>query len=81
MSQSCINLSGLIPFSGITLNCLYRAMKGGKALEKVNEKVNGVPETLKYGASEGTRTLDLRFTKPMLYQLSYAGLLPQTWNC
>ena len=30
-----------------------------------------------YGASEGTRTLDLRFTKPMLYQLSYAGLLPQ----
>ena len=26
-----------------------------------------------YGASEGTRTLDLRFTKPMLYQLSYAG--------
>lgn len=27
-----------------------------------------------YGASEGTRTLDLRFTKPMLYQLSYAGL-------
>ena len=25
------------------------------------------------GASEGTRTLDLRFTKPMLYQLSYAG--------
>lgn len=28
-----------------------------------------------YGASEGTRTLDLRFTKPMLYQLSYAGFL------
>ena len=27
------------------------------------------------GASEGTRTLDLRFTKPMLYQLSYAGLI------
>src|SRR6185436_7043595 len=27
------------------------------------------------GASEGIRTLDLRFTKPMLYQLSYAGLL------
>ena len=46
------------------------------ALEKVNEKVNGVLETLKYGASEGTRTLDLRFTKPMLYQLSYAGCLP-----
>ena len=30
-----------------------------------------------YGASEGTRTLDLRFTKPMLYQLSYAGLTLQ----
>ena len=30
-------------------------------------------DLLKNGASEGTRTLDLRFTKPMLYQLSYAG--------
>ena len=26
------------------------------------------------GASEGIRTPDLRFTKPLLYQLSYAGL-------
>lgn len=42
--------------------------------ERVNERVNGRGKTLKYGASEGTRTLDLRFTKPMLYQLSYAGL-------
>ena len=25
------------------------------------------------GANEGTRTLDLRFTKPLLYQLSYIG--------
>src|SRR5262249_3415126 len=33
------------------------------------------PKVLNYGASEGTRTLDLRFTKPMLYQLSYAGFL------
>jgi hypothetical protein len=34
---------------------------------------------LKYGASEGTRTLDLRFTKPMLYQLSYAGRFSFLW--
>jgi hypothetical protein len=26
-----------------------------------------------YGAGRGTRTPDLRFTKPLLYQLSYAG--------
>ena len=25
------------------------------------------------GADEGARTLDLRFTKPLLYQLSYVG--------
>jgi hypothetical protein len=25
------------------------------------------------GAGRGTRTPDLRFTKPLLYQLSYAG--------
>ena len=25
------------------------------------------------GANEGTRTLDLRFTKPLLYRLSYIG--------
>lgn len=41
--------------------------------ESVNERVNGRNKVVKYGASEGTRTLDLRFTKPMLYQLSYAG--------
>ena len=29
--------------------------------------------TSKYGANEGTRTLDLRFTKPLLYRLSYIG--------
>ena len=28
---------------------------------------------LKAGANKGTRTLDLRFTKPLLYQLSYIG--------
>jgi hypothetical protein len=28
------------------------------------------------GAGEGNRTPDLRFTKPLLYRLSYAGLLP-----
>ena len=27
-------------------------------------------------AEEGIRTLDLRFTKPLLYQLSYLGTLP-----
>ena len=27
------------------------------------------------GADEGTRTLDLRFTKPLLYRLSYIGAL------
>jgi hypothetical protein len=27
------------------------------------------------GANKGTRTLDLRFTKPLLYQLSYIGAL------
>ena len=27
----------------------------------------------KDGANKGTRTLDLRFTKPLLYQLSYIG--------
>ena len=26
-----------------------------------------------YGAGEWDRTTDLRFTKPLLYQLSYAG--------
>ena len=30
--------------------------------------------TSKYGANEGTRTLDLRFTKPLLYRLSYIGV-------
>jgi hypothetical protein len=29
----------------------------------------------KHGASEGTRTLDHRFTKPELYQLSHASLV------
>ena len=29
---------------------------------------------IKAGANKGTRTLDLRFTKPLLYQLSYIGV-------
>ena len=34
-----------------------------------------MPELVnKIGADEGARTLDLRFTKPLLYQLSYVGL-------
>ena len=38
---------------------------------------NAPPETREFskenGADEGARTLDLRFTKPLLYQLSYVG--------
>ena len=30
----------------------------------------------KAGADDGIRTRDLRFTKPLLYQLSYVGILP-----
>ena len=30
--------------------------------------------TSKNGANEGTRTLDLRFTKPLLYRLSHIGI-------
>ena len=31
---------------------------------------------LKAGADDGIRTRDLRFTKPLLYQLSYVGIRP-----
>jgi hypothetical protein len=31
------------------------------------------PKYKKNGAGEGTRTHDLRFTKPLLYQLSYSS--------
>ena len=36
---------------------------------------NALPNcaTPRHGANKGTRTLDLRFTKPLLYQLSYIG--------
>jgi hypothetical protein len=30
---------------------------------------------VKAGADDGIRTRDLRFTKPLLYQLSYVGIL------
>ena len=38
-------------------------------------KVNQIPTqaVLESGAGEGTRTHDLRFTKPLLYQLSYSS--------
>ncbi len=36
----------------------------------------GAIQTL-FGASRGDRTHDLRFTKPLLYQLSYAGNFPK----
>ena len=29
---------------------------------------------MKTGADDGIRTRDLRFTKPLLYQLSYVGI-------
>jgi hypothetical protein len=32
----------------------------------------------KYGAGEGNRTPDLRFTKPLLYRLSYAGRITKS---
>ncbi len=31
---------------------------------------------VKAGADDGIRTRDLRFTKPLLYQLSYVGVCP-----
>ena len=36
---------------------------------------HGVPdtETIRSGADDGTRTRNRRFTKPLLYQLSYVG--------
>ena len=36
-------------------------------------KLRYTSEKQKTGANKGTRTLDLRFTKPLLYQLSYIG--------
>ena len=46
-------------------------MRGVRPLASANSDINNSIES--NGASEGTRTPDLRFTKPMLYQLSYAG--------
>ena len=36
------------------------------------------PDHVRYGADDGTRTRNLRFTKPLLYQLSYVGAHGQT---
>ena len=36
-------------------------------------KKTALPAVVFYGADEGTRTLDLSFTKALLYQLSYIG--------
>ena len=41
--------------------------------ETAVSKVNPPPELVRYGADDGTRTRNLRFTKPLLYQLSYVG--------
>ena len=38
-----------------------------------NEVVKGVSGRDEYGAGGRDRTCDLRFTKPLLYQLSYAS--------
>jgi hypothetical protein len=35
------------------------------------------PKAFGAGADDGIRTRDLRFTKPLLYQLSYIGKEPQ----
>jgi len=34
------------------------------------------PKAFGAGADDGIRTRDLRFTKPLLYQLSYVGIRP-----
>jgi hypothetical protein len=34
------------------------------------------PKAFGAGADDGIRTRDLRFTKPLLYQLSYVGIIP-----
>jgi hypothetical protein len=43
--------------------------------EIVTEKKYRDPRNRGCGAGARTRTADLRFTKPLLYQLSYAGAL------
>ncbi len=45
-----------------------------QAQPRKNEKLSeGVQVVQNHGAGEGNRTPDLRFTKPLLYRLSYAG--------
>ena len=44
------------------------------ALGLVNAKFAIHPSARKDGATDQSRTDDLRFTKPLLYQLSYGGL-------
>ncbi len=42
-------------------------------LDKANKKVPRMARGKLCGANGGTRTHDLRFTKPLLYQLSYVS--------
>ena len=46
----------------------------GRSLGAVQRKSHDEREA---GADDGIRTRDLRFTKPLLYQLSYVGGKPQ----
>ena len=52
-----------------------RAIAGdiGNAAENENGVEHRTSDIEKNGADEGTRTLDLSFTKALLYQLSYVG--------
>ncbi len=40
----------------------------------INRNMSGYSNPVMRGAGDWNRTSDLRFTKPLLYQLSYAGL-------
>src|SRR6266576_3577399 len=48
---------------------------------RLRSLVHPSPDHVRFGADDGTRTRNLRFTKPLLYQLSYVGatrrVLPQ----
>src|SRR3954469_11314708 len=46
---------------------------GGRRAEAAASWWNPPPEFLSLGADDGTRTRNRRFTKPLLYQLSYVG--------
>lgn len=59
-----------------------RGAQGGRGAwrtkQKYLRKVGCPVLRAKSGADDGTRTCDLRFTKALLYQLSYIGLISMT---